>query len=149
MPGVASLKARQYYAHPQNQFWKVIEALFGIDRRQPYAERIKALKARRVAVWDVLHSCVREGSLDTRIEDEAANDFRAFFRAHRALTHVYFNGAKAEASYRRHVLGAIDHPLRYQRLPSTSPAHASLPYRRKLRAWRVILAPVRKHGNRL
>jgi hypoxanthine-DNA glycosylase len=87
----------------------------------------------------VLHSCVREGSLDTMIEDEAANDFRAFFRTHRAITHVFFNGAKAEASYRRHVLGAIDVPLRYRRLPSTSPAHASLSYARKLAAWRAIL----------
>jgi double-stranded uracil-DNA glycosylase len=139
MPGAASLKAKQYYAHPQNQFWKLVEALFEIDRRVPYATRVRALKAKGVAIWDVLHSCVREGSLDTQIEDEAANDFRAFFRAHRSVPHVFFNGAKAEASYRRHVLGGIDRPLRYRRLPSTSPAHATLPYARKLAAWRAIL----------
>lgn len=139
MPGVASLAANQYYAHPQNQFWKIVEALFGIDRGADYAVRVRALKANGVAVWDVLHSCVREGSLDNRIEDEAANDFRAFFRAHPAIHRVYFNGAKAEASYRRHVLPGIDRPLRYRRLPSTSPAHAALPYARKLAAWRAIL----------
>lgn len=144
MPGVASLAAKQYYAHPQNQFWKIIEALYAIERGDPYAERVAALRARRIAVWDVLHSCVREGSLDARIEDEAANDFRAFFRAHRSVTHVFFNGAKAEASYRRHVRTGIDRPLagrvlHFARLPSTSPAHAALPYARKLAAWRAIL----------
>ncbi len=137
MPGVASLHANQYYAHPQNQFWKLMEALFGIGRSAPYAKRVAALKARRIAVWDVLQSCVREGSLDTRIEDEAANDFRAFFRAHPGITHVFFNGAKAEASFRRQV--DVDLPLHFRRLPSTSPAHAALPYARKLAAWRAIL----------
>jgi hypoxanthine-DNA glycosylase len=139
MPGAESLRQGQYYAHPQNQFWKIMEALFGIDRSAPYAARVKALKAHHVAVWDVLHSCVRSGSLDTSIEDEIANDFAAFFRAHPRLTHVFFNGAKAEASYGKHVPAVTSRVLRYARLPSTSPAHASLPASRKLAAWRAIL----------
>ena len=139
MPGAESLRQGQYYAHPQNQFWKIMEALFGIERASPYAARVRALRARRVAVWDVLHSCVRRGSLDTSIEDEIANDFAAFFRAHPRLTHVFFNGAKAETSYRRHVPPVTGRVLRYMRLPSTSPAHASLPASRKLAAWRAIL----------
>lgn len=139
MPGVESLRRGQYYAHPQNQFWKIMEALFGIEHASPYRERVRALKARRVAVWDVLHSCVREGSLDTRIEEEIANDFAAFFRAHPRLRHVFFNGAKAEASYRRHVGNPASEAIRYTRLPSTSPAHASLSAARKLAAWRAIL----------
>lgn len=139
MPGRRSLEARQYYAHRQNAFWRILGALLGFGPSSPYGARVRALSSARIALWDVLHSCVREGSLDTMIEDEAANDFRAFFRTHRAITHVFFNGAKAEASYRRHVLDAIDVPLRYRRLPSTSPAHASLSYARKLAAWRAIL----------
>jgi double-stranded uracil-DNA glycosylase len=139
MPGAESLRLGQYYAHPQNQFWRIVEALFGIDCARPYAARVRALKARRIAVWDVLHSCVREGSLDTAINDEVANDFAAFFRAHRYLTHVFFNGAKAEASWRRHIPREIGHGLRFARLPSTSPAHASLSPARKLAAWRAIL----------
>jgi hypoxanthine-DNA glycosylase len=143
MPGVESLRRGQYYAHPQNQFWKIMEALFGIDRSSPYGSRVRALKARRIAVWDVLHSCVREGSLDAGIGAEVANDFAAFFSAHRAITHVFFNGAKAEASYRRHVQAQLalraGRSIRYARLPSTSPAHASLPAARKLAAWRAIL----------
>ena len=139
MPGVESLRRKQYYAHPQNQFWTIVQSLYGIERASPYRERVAALKARRVAVWDVLHSCVREGSLDTRIEDEIANDFAAFFRAHPGLSHVFFNGAKAESSYRRHVPAAIGHKLRFARLPSTSPAHASRSAAHKLAAWRAIL----------
>jgi TDG/mug DNA glycosylase family protein len=139
MPGAASLRRAQYYAHPQNQFWKIMEALFGIEHASPYRARVRALKARRIAVWDVLHSCVREGSLDTRIEDEIANDFAAFFSAHPRVMHVFFNGAKAEASYRRHVGAQAGEAIRFTRLPSTSPAHASLPAARKLAAWRAIL----------
>lgn len=140
MPGRRSLEARQYYAHRQNAFWRILGALLGFDPAAPYAARSRALKSARIALWDVLHSCVREGSLDTMIEAEVANDFRAFFRTHRAVTHVFFNGAKAEASYRRLVQGAIGSPLRYRRLPSTSPAHAALPFARKLAAWRAILS---------
>jgi TDG/mug DNA glycosylase family protein len=139
MPGQASLDAGRYYAHPQNAFWRITAELLRIDAQATYDTRVKALKAARIAVWDVLHSCVRQGSLDTMIEQEVANDFAAFFRAHRGITHVFFNGAKAEASFKRHVLPVMKVGLRYARLPSTSPAHASLPYRRKLAAWRAIL----------
>lgn len=139
MPGAASLAASRYYAHPRNAFWPVMGQLLGFDPAAPYAKRVAALKAARIAVWDVLHSCVREGSLDTSIEDEIANDFAAFFRGHPRITHVFFNGAKAETSWRRHVSGEIGHGLRFARLPSTSPAHASLTPKRKLAAWRAIL----------
>jgi len=139
MPGRASLAAGQYYAHRQNAFWRIVGSLLGFDPASPYQARVRALRASRVAVWDVLHSCVRPGSLDSRIEEETANDFKAFFRRHPDIARVFFNGAKAEASFRRHALPAIGRHLRYARLPSTSPAHASIPYARKLRAWRAIL----------
>ena len=141
MPGRASLAAGQYYAHKQNGFWRIVCGLLEIDPLAPYRKKVQAVKTAHIAVWDVLHSCVRRGSLDTMIENdsEIANDFRAFFRSHRAITHVYFNGAKAEASFRRHVLPEIAVGLRYTRLPSTSPANASLPWRRKLAAWRAVL----------
>jgi double-stranded uracil-DNA glycosylase len=148
MPGVASLKAQQYYAHPQNAFWPIMGTLLGFDPSAPYARRKRALEAACIAVWDVLLSCERRGSLDTMIENEAANDFNAFFRAQRGITHVFFNGAKAETSFRRHVLPQMRASLSYARLPSTSPANAGLPRRRKLAAWRVILAPVRRHRSR-
>jgi hypoxanthine-DNA glycosylase len=144
MPGRASLAAGQYYAHRQNAFWRIVGRLLGIDPASPYPARVRALRASRIALWDVLHSCVRPGSLDSSIEQETANDFKAFFRRHPGIAQVFFNGAKAEASFRRHVLPAIERTLRDRviscyRLPSTSPAHASIPYARKLRAWRAIL----------
>ena len=104
--------------------------------------RVSALRSSGIALWDVLHSCKRDGSLDSSIEaaSETANDFRAFFRAHPAIRAVFFNGAKAESAYRRHVRAALaDLPLGYQRLPSTSPAHAGMPVAKKLQAWRALL----------
>jgi hypoxanthine-DNA glycosylase len=144
MPGRRSLDARQYYAHRQNAFWRILGALLGFETAAPYAARVRAVRRARIAVWDVLHSCMREGSLDTSIEAETANDFERFFRAHPRLIRVYFNGTKAEASFRRHVLPKLaralrDRVLHFTRLPSTSPAHASLPFARKLAAWRAIL----------
>ena len=142
IPGKKSLAARQYYAHKQNSFWRIVGELLGIDPHAPYRMRLLALKSARIAVWDVLHSCVRQGSLDTKIEfgSEKPNDFRAFFRAHEKITHVFFNGAKAEASFKRHVHRKIDvDSYVLARLPSTSPAHASLSYPRKLNAWQAIL----------
>ena len=139
MPGRASLAAGRYYAHPQNAFWRIAAELLRIEPDASYRARVRALKSARIALWDVLHSCSRQGSLDTMIEEETANDFAAFFRTHRRITHVFFNGAKAEASFLRHVFPEMQVKLRTTRLPSTSPAHASLPFRRKLAAWRAIL----------
>jgi TDG/mug DNA glycosylase family protein len=142
MPGLASLKASQYYAHPQNAFWRIIAELLQFDPAIQYPARIKQLQSARIALWDVLQSCKREGSLDSSIErdSQVPNDFRAFFRKHRKIARVYFNGAEAEACFNRHVLAdASAHPISYVRLPSTSPANASFSFAQKLRAWRVIL----------
>lgn len=151
MPGRASLAAGEYYAHPQNAFWRIICELLGIDAAAPYQARIAALKSARIALWDVLRSCVREGSLDARIQPgrQSANDFAAFFRAHRKLTRVFFNGATAAACFRRHALPSIDTAaIRCQRLPSTSPAHAAMSYAHKLDAWRSILPFPQTGGKR-
>jgi double-stranded uracil-DNA glycosylase len=146
MPGQRSLDAGQYYAHKQNAFWRIVGELLGIDPQAPYRARIQALKSARIAIWDVLQSCTRAGSLDSSIDraSETANDFRAFFGRHPGILHVFFNGAKAEASFRRHVAkglesASIGTSIQYTRLPSTSPAHAGAPYSRKLAAWQAIL----------
>ena len=141
MPGQASLAAGRYYAHPQNVFWRIIAELVRCDPVSSYPAKIAALKSARIALWDVLQSCTRQGSLDAMIERDTqiANDFRTFFRDHGKITHVFFNGAKAEACFKRHVSGEIDTgPIAYERLPSTSPANASMSFARKLRAWRRI-----------
>ena len=146
MPGIASLRAQQYYAHPRNAFWRIVGELLGFDANASYTKRVKALKSARIAVWDVLESCVRDGSADAMIEDDSllANDFRTFFAAHTRIRRVFFNGTKAEACYKRHVLRQIESgPMVYSRLPSTSPANASVPFADKLGAWRAILSPQR------
>ncbi|ADE10408.1 DNA-deoxyinosine glycosylase [Sideroxydans lithotrophicus] len=139
MPGKESLRQHQYYAHPQNAFWKIMGELVGAHPSLPYAQRLGLLKSSGIALWDVLASCVRESSLDTHIREEIGNDFTAFFVQHPCITHVYFNGAKAEQSFKRFVLGKQKLPaLEFARLPSTSPAHAGMHYADKLQAWQVV-----------
>lgn len=143
MPGAASLAAGQYYAHPHNAFWRIMAELLGFPFDAPYPARLAALQDAHVAVWDVLQSCTREGSLDTRIatDTEVANDFVSFLAAHPKIDRIFFNGAKAEASFRRRVLPGLDPAaFGFARLPSTSPAHASLSFAAKCEAWRVIVA---------
>lgn len=141
MPGLASLRAVEYYAHPRNAFWLIMGALIGAAPALPYAERVALLRAHGVALWDVLASCERSGSLDAGIEPDSiiANDFAAFFRIHAAIRRIYFNGAAAERNFRRYVLpGLAPLVLPRHRLPSTSPAHAAMSFERKLAAWRAI-----------
>jgi TDG/mug DNA glycosylase family protein len=143
MPGVASLRAARYYAHPRNAFWPVMAALTGVPAQAPYTERLAGLMRSGIALWDVLHACEREGSLDAAIVDATSvpNDFAAFFREHPGVKAVFFNGAKAEQSFRRQVLGrqAIPEGLALMRLPSTSPAHAGMALERKQAVWREAL----------
>jgi TDG/mug DNA glycosylase family protein len=143
MPGKASLLANQYYAHPRNAFWPIMGELFGAGPAMPYARRVRVLEHAGIAVWDVLASCTRGSSLDSDIDEDSivANDFASFFRVHPRIQRVFFNGAKAEASFRRHVLPRLAATtLRIKRLPSTSPANASLSHARKLRSWRIVAA---------
>jgi len=141
MPGVASLRAGQYYAHPRNLFWRILGELLGMDPGLPYAGRVEALVSSRIALWDVLKSCSRAGSLDADIESGSIipNDFATFFARHPQVRRVYFNGSTAEQCFRRRVLPLLPAgSLMYERLPSTSPAHAALSYEEKLAAWRVV-----------
>jgi double-stranded uracil-DNA glycosylase len=143
MPGVASLQAGEYYAHPRNAFWEIAEALFGISRTQPYAERVLALETAGVAVWDVLKACRRSGSLDSAIETGSivTNDFRRFLRRNPGINRIYFNGGMAHALFERHVLPTLAEDQRLIArftLPSTSPANARLTLAQKSLAWRVI-----------
>lgn len=140
MPGKESLKQNRYYAHAQNAFWKIMGELVGAHPHLPYEERLHKLTAAHIALWDVLASCERESSLDAHIRNEKANDFTAFFAQHPHITHVFFNGAKAEQSFNKFVSGIQRlPPLIFQRLPSTIPAHAGMHYAEKLKAWREAI----------
>lgn len=143
IPGRESLKAGQYYANPRNQFWKIMGTLLGFAPDVPYAERLLLLQASGIALWDVLASCERPGSLDASIlrGSEKTNDFVQFFAHHPGITTVFCNGAKAFSSYKTQVGPAADGLPVATCLPSTSPAHASLSFAQKLDAWKAILEP--------
>lgn len=146
MPGVASLAAGQYYAHPQNAFWRIVGTLCDFPADAPYAQRVRALQDAGIALWDVLHACERPGSLDASISrrSEVPNDLPGFLRTHPAVRLIAFNGGLAAAAFRRHIAPQLagmppDAAPELIRLPSTSPAHASLSFADKLAAWRGAL----------
>lgn len=146
MPGIASLRAQQYYAHPQNAFWHIMGEIVGASPALPFEARKAKLQAAGIALWDVLASCTRASSLDADIDKASivVNDFASFFAAHPHIRAVFFNGGTAEQFFKRHVAPSLgQRALHLQRLPSTSPAHASLPRKQKVAAWRTAL---RAHG---
>ena len=136
-PSVASLQAQQYYAHPRNQFWPLLSALFGLDlKAMPYAERVAAVQARGLGIWDVYAACEREGSLDSAIEQATYNDFAGLIARLPQLRGIAHNGG--ESARARRFTASFGLPV--YRLPSTSPAHASWSFERKLAAWREVFA---------
>jgi hypoxanthine-DNA glycosylase len=139
MPGEASLRAAQYYAHPRNAFWRIMGELVGAGPELCYPDRLRALTSARIALWDVLAACERPGSLDSAIRNARPNDFAAFFAAHAGIAHVFFNGARAESLFLGRVLPGLGSPApRLRRLPSTSPANAGMSFERRLEAWQVV-----------
>ncbi len=146
MPGKKSLAHRQYYAHPRNTFWRIAGTLFDFDSNQSYCRRTAALASASVALWDVLAACQRTSSLDSDIVHASIvpNQFGLFLEAHTEIRAIYFNGGNAERLFTKYVHEDLD--MRQQaipriRLPSTSPAHASLDFNAKLEAWKRVLQP--------
>ena len=144
MPGVASLGAQQYYAHPQNQFWKIVGAICGAGPELPYEQRLQALLGQSLGLWDVLQSCLRCGSLDTAIElhSAVANDLLPLLLRSGAVTRLCCNGGTAYRALQRHFGQRLAREFPHidiRRLPSTSPANASWSYSRKLEAWTQAL----------
>ncbi len=135
MLSVRSVENQQYYGNPRNAFWRITGELYGFAADDPYVERTAALVANGVAVWDVLKSCRRAGSLDSAVEPDSmvANNFGELFIAQPGITRVFFNGAAAEKNFHR--LVRVEPDVHYRRLPSTSPAH-TMRYEDKLTAWR-------------
>ncbi len=143
MPGAESLRLREYYGHPRNHFWRIIQDVYLIPRELPYGVRVQALRGAGVAVWDVLASCHRQGSLDASIERESmrVNAIDSLLQSQPRIDRIVFNGAFAEQVYRTSIKARVDavRPVITLRLPSTSPANASLSYERKFAAWRAAL----------
>lgn len=143
MPGAASLAKQQYYGHPRNAFWPIMANLYGISPEADYQRRKEVLLNNGVAVWDVLQSCNRQGSLDANIERASikVNDFAGLFACYSFIRQIVFNGRMAEKLYKKHVLASLsqhDGEFEYQCLPSTSPAYAVLSLEQKIEAWKAI-----------
>jgi len=143
MPGKASLRAQQYYAHPRNAFWPILSRLLNFDVALDYPQRVAQLQASGVGVWDVLAACTRSSSLDSDIVESSIvpNDFAHWFERQPQTRAIFCNGAKAFDSYRKYVMPALapDYAtLPVIRLPSTSPAHASLTVNDKLADWSAV-----------
>lgn len=139
-PGVASLRAQQYYGHPQNQFWKILGAIWSLDLlAMPYAQRIAAVREHGLGIWDVYAACEREGSLDTAIRNAQLNDLVRVQRECPQLQAIAHNGGESF----RHAKHTQALGLPVYRLPSTSPANASWSFDRKLAAWVEVL---HRHG---
>ncbi|MBY4678952.1 DNA-deoxyinosine glycosylase [Marinobacterium arenosum] len=144
MPGERSLQAEQYYAHPRNAFWPIVEALLQLPADSSYQQRIEALRQHGIALWDVLANCRRQGSLDSAIEPNsiAYNNLTGLLQDCHRIERIFFNGGTAETLFRRGLRNGdiiLPRPIRLQRLPSTSPANARLTPADKLAHWRQLL----------
>lgn len=137
MPSVASIRVKQYYGHPQNAFWKIIFSLW--DRQVPaeYEHRTRFLIEKRIALWDVLSACEREGSADSNIKQPAANDFNIIADKCPMLEAVFFNSQNAAKLYKRLVVPDVFSSLKKITLPSTSPARA-MKFEKKLSLWMPV-----------
>jgi hypoxanthine-DNA glycosylase len=136
MPSVQSLAVNQYYGNPRNAFWKIIFTLFNTPFSNDYEQRKNVLLKNRIALWDVLEACIRPGSLDSAIEQEVPNDFNSFLKIHPNIKHIYFNGQKAAAYFKKYINMENDYKL--TTLPSTSPANAGKSFEGKLKEWSII-----------
>lgn len=142
LPGQASLAHGEYYAQQRNAFWPIMGRLAGASPDLPYAERLRRLIEKRVALWDVCAEGRRPGSLDQRIDPASVvtNDFATFLSAHPHIQLICFNGATAGRLFRHRVAPELPARLETTVLPSTSPAHAAMPFERKLECWREALS---------
>lgn len=135
VPGVKSLEMQQYYAHPQNQFWKIIFKLFEEDFTADYQKRTEIIRKNNIALWDVIDSCEREGSLDTKIRNEEHNDILKILRHHPNIKAVFCNGQKSFKNLKKILGKESEIPIFV--LPSTSPLH-TISFDKKLAEWEIL-----------
>jgi TDG/mug DNA glycosylase family protein len=137
-PSRQSLLKQEYYGNPRNHFWHIIEALYNIDRHLPYSVRISRLTEHRIALWDILSGCCREGSADVHIQEPVFNDLAGFLKVNPTIRLVALNGSTSGRYY--HQLN-ISASVPAVVLPSTSPANTRYSLNEKVRAWSIILTP--------
>lgn len=139
MPGEKSLELQEYYGNRGNQFWKLLYAIFQEEATHDYSKKLSLLTAHRIALWDVLEGCEREGSLDSNIKNEVPNDFEAFYKSHPHIRQVFFSSKNAAAYYDKYV--GRREGIVYDTLPSPSGANATMPFLQKLALWKEKILP--------
>lgn len=139
MPGVKSLQEQEYYAHPQNRFWRLLALLLQEPAPLDYAEKKAMLARRGIALWDTLGLCEREGSLDSDIKNETPNDVPGLLAAHPSIRAVFCNGGKAAAAFKKYFAGRLPASVQAYYLHSTSPANARMDLQALAAEWRVLL----------
>ncbi len=137
MPGPEALRKREYYGFKGNHFWRIIPDVLGASAPSSYKEKICLLRQNRIALWDVLESCTREGASDSNIRHEKPNKIVQLITKYVGIRTIFLNGKTAERMYKKYFGGLIQIPA--YALPSTSPAHASISYEKKREKWRVIV----------
>lgn len=135
VPGVKSLEKQEYYGHPQNKFWKIIFELFEVDFTENYVEKIEILKKNKIAVWDVIDTCERKGSLDSEIRNEEANDIKNLLQTHPNIRAIFCNGGKSYKNLKKILDKNSEIPVYL--LPSTSPLH-TISFEKKLEEWKIL-----------
>ena len=143
MPSVQSLADSFYYAHPRNAFWPMMAQILDAAAPASIADKKALLIQNRIALWDTVHSCVREGSLDSAIRSAVPNDFESLYKCCPHIRHIIFNGAAAQQLYHK-LVARQDERFVFHRLPSTSPAY-TLKYESKLSAWQQAVKEALKH----
>jgi len=136
-PGEDSLRQKEYYAHPHNLFWDIMECICGAGRDKDYETRVAVLSNAGICLWDVLKSCERDTSSDKAIRNGQVNDFDAFL-SHHPMKAVFFNGKEAEKLFRRRVVTELKTLPPMFSLPSTSPANTRITKDEKFRQWCII-----------
>ena len=137
IPGIRSLEMQQYYAHPQNKFWKIICEIFNEEFTTNYQQRIEILEKHHIALWDVIDTCERKGSLDSEIRNEEANKIEELLQNFPNIKAIFCNGQKSYKNLQKILGKKFRMPIIV--LPSTSPAYAGLSYFDKLKLWYIIL----------
>lgn len=135
VPGVKSLEKQEYYGHPQNKFWKIIFELFDENFTENYNEKIQILKKNKIALWDVIDTCERKGSLDSEIRNEESNDIKNLLETHPNIQAIFCNGGKSFKNLKKILDKNSEIPVYL--LPSTSPLH-TVSFERKLEDWKII-----------
>ncbi len=138
IPGKQSLEKQEYYGNARNAFWKLMFEIHHTEHIDDYQRRVEFLNENNIAVWDVIESCDRKGSLDSNIKDEKPNNFEQLFANHPNIKHVFFNGAKAFDVFKKKIGFDISDSISFTKLTSTSPAN-TITFDLKLEQWKVIV----------